>query len=173
MYRIQAESLLRHLPIPFLEPILEEAFAQLWWQGGNLGLPRDLQTVADLASAIHWDSSKVCARLQRIYELSQNTCITVSHLKTMLAKTAEIVLLDLRRDEEYIASPLPGSLSISQFFLPEICQKWQRNNNPVVTIAKLDERAFSGCLYLKEMGLKEVYYLEGGDQAWQQDNSQA
>ncbi len=92
--------------------------------------------------------------------------ITLAELKLWLQSNKNIKLLDVRSKEEYLEKHIPGAEHVpiewieSGKYLPE-------SGKVIITLCgKGGGRSERAADYVKKHLIHEVYFLEGGTQAW-------
>lgn len=98
--------------------------------------------------------------------------ISVQELKQIMESQNSVSLIDVRSIEEYKSGHIPGAIS---FPLNDIL------NSPLDAVEKIENLNSSKCVYfvclsdrrsfmaaniMKQSGIKEVSFVEGGTQGW-------
>lgn len=97
-----------------------------------------------------------------------NEVLTVSEVQDVLAENQEILLLDVRTQEEYVEGHLPHAKNID-FLSDDFQQKVADlpRDEAVYLYCRSGNRSAKAVSLLQSMGFKEIYDLEGGYQAWE------
>lgn len=92
--------------------------------------------------------------------------ITPPQAKALLEARPEVVIIDVRSQEEFRQGALPGSFLVPFFdamrgriFLPK--------DTPLLLVCAVGGRSLAVGRYLAMQGFQEVYNLKGGLEAWQ------
>ncbi len=76
-----------------------------------------------------------------------------------------MTLIDVREPAEYEAGHIPGALFMPLSHLPDNSDKLDLSKT-TVTYCKRGPRSKSAAMLLKRQGAKDVYYMDGGIDAW-------
>ncbi|MDO5059568.1 MAG: rhodanese-like domain-containing protein [Neisseria sp.] len=98
--------------------------------------------------------------------------LPVNELKNWLDKGREILLLDVREDDEVALNRLPGSVHIPMNLLP-LRQNELPDDTPIVVYCHHGIRSLHSAMYLAEAGFENLYNLKGGIDAWSQEIDQS
>jgi rhodanese-related sulfurtransferase len=98
---------------------------------------------------------------QRRYE-----SIAGEDLYRMLAMGRPVVLLDVRTESEYATRHVPGSLLIPLHQLESRLSELPINGTPIAVLCEHGIRSHSACRLLAEHGVKTLYDVAGGLDAW-------
>ena len=85
--------------------------------------------------------------------------------RTLLDKTPELVLVDVRSPHETAAGILPGARLIPVDELPERAKELSKEDSILVYCA-VGSRSAAACEYLAREGFERLYNLTGGFSAW-------
>ena len=79
----------------------------------------------------------------------------------------DAILVDVRRDDEYINGHIENSINID-YMSDEFVDKTERldKNMPIILYCRSGRRSYLSAIKLSENGFKEVYNLEGGILSW-------
>ncbi|MGI1659767.1 MAG: FAD-dependent oxidoreductase [Desulfitobacterium sp.] len=77
-------------------------------------------------------------------------------------------LVDVREDEEVMATPFTGS-NLREIPLGELRSRYQEipKEGDVISVCQLGIRSYEAACFLKEKGFKDVSFLEGGMSIWE------
>lgn len=93
--------------------------------------------------------------------------LSPTELKQWLDEGREIILLDVREDEEVALCSLPGHTHIPMNMLP-LRQNELSDGLPIVVYCHHGMRSLYSAMYLAEAGFESLYNLQGGIDAWSQ-----
>lgn len=93
--------------------------------------------------------------------------LSPTELKQWLDEGREIILLDVREDEEVALCSLPGHTHIPMNMLP-LRQNELSDELPIVVYCHHGMRSLYSAMYLAEAGFESLYNLQGGIDAWSQ-----
>ncbi len=163
--RLSKESTLSSLKIPHLAMVIEEAFAVLCWQSGEIQEPVHSWTVEHLAVQAHLPIDGVVKRLEHIETMAEDIEISPETLRDLLKKNPQrIFLLDVRAPWEFEICRLEGSHLMAKTDLARIFEGLKELT--VITICHHGVRSMSAAFYLQEAGLPRVKSLSGGVEQW-------
>ncbi len=163
--RLTKDSPLASLHIPHLPMVLEEAFAVLCWQSGDIQQDLTGWTIEHLADRAHLPIEGVVKRLEHIETMAEDIEISPESLRELLRKNAEhIFLLDVREPWEFEICRLQGSHLMAQLDLARIFEGLKEIT--VITVCHHGVRSMSAAFYLQEAGLPRVKSLSGGLENW-------
>jgi NADPH-dependent 2,4-dienoyl-CoA reductase/sulfur reductase-like enzyme/rhodanese-related sulfurtransferase len=91
--------------------------------------------------------------------------ITAIELKEKLKENL-INVVDVREEEEYFISAIPGSVNIPLNALKRKSGELDKSKESIVLVCKVGKRAFLGYLDLKQQGFENIKVLEGGINAY-------
>ncbi len=77
-----------------------------------------------------------------------------------------INILDVREEEEFFISAIPGSTNIPLHEIEARADEIDKNKETIVLVCKLGERAYLSYLKLKKLGFSDLKVLEGGTSAY-------
>ena len=79
----------------------------------------------------------------------------------------DAILVDVRRDDEYINGHIENSINID-YMSDEFVKNTERldKNMPIILYCRSGRRSYLSAIILSENGFKEVYNLEGGILSW-------
>lgn len=119
----------------------------------------DLQKGAQSCAPRRWQAFK-----QRLNSLAPREF--ARHLQNGQA----ITLIDVRTPEEYQASHLPGAINIS-YLTPDLWDQLEQlpPQGRYYVYCRTERRALRVCLLMQNGGFGEVYNLDGGLLAWEQE----
>ena len=93
--------------------------------------------------------------------------ITPVMLQNLLAARDDVLLLDVRDDEEVAFCHLPHYVHIPMNHIP-LRHNELPDNKAIVVYCHHGMRSLYSAMYLAEVGFEEVYNLQGGIDAWAQ-----
>ena len=93
--------------------------------------------------------------------------LTAGEAKELMDKKGQdgTILLDVREPLEYEAGHIPGARFVPLSTLPDNLNKLELSKT-VITYCKRGPRSKSAAALLKRQGLEDVYYMDGGIDAW-------
>jgi NADPH-dependent 2,4-dienoyl-CoA reductase/sulfur reductase-like enzyme/rhodanese-related sulfurtransferase len=91
--------------------------------------------------------------------------ITAIELREKL-KEKLVNVVDVREEEEYFISAIPGSINIPLNALKRKSGELDKSKESIVLVCKVGKRAFLGYLDLKQQGFENIKVLEGGINAY-------
>jgi rhodanese-related sulfurtransferase len=91
--------------------------------------------------------------------------ITAIELKEKLKQNL-VNVVDVREEEEYFISAIPGSVNIPLNALKRKSGVLDKSKESIVLVCKVGKRAFLGYLDLKQQGFENIKVLEGGINAY-------
>ena len=125
-----------------------------------------LCSLAPCAVAQHSDMA-VMKRLVRMRFPSVSQLSTAELAKWLTdSKRQPPVLLDVRKEEEYAVSHLPGAIRVEPGASPEAVRSRIPPNRPVVTYCSVGYRSSALAQQLGKAGVNAVYNLEGSIFQW-------
>ena len=79
----------------------------------------------------------------------------------------DALLVDVRRDDEYINGHIENSIN-KDYMSDEFVEYFERldKNMPIILYCRSGRRSYLSAIKLSENGFKEVYNLEGGILSW-------
>ena len=79
----------------------------------------------------------------------------------------DAILVDVRRDDEYINGHIENSINID-YMSDEFVTNTERldKNKPIILYCRSGRRSYLSAIKLSKNGFKEVYNLEGGILSW-------
>ena len=79
----------------------------------------------------------------------------------------DAILVDVRRDDEFINGHIENSINID-YMSEEFVENTKRldKNMPIILYCRSGRRSYLSAIKLSENGFKEVYNLEGGILSW-------
>ena len=79
----------------------------------------------------------------------------------------DAILVDVRRDDEYINGHIENSINID-YMSDEFVENTERldKNMPIILYCRSGRRSYLSAIKLSKNGFKEVYNLEGGILSW-------
>ena len=77
----------------------------------------------------------------------------------------DIVLIDVRETHEFEYENIPSSFLLPLSFL-DVCAFPALRNNRIVFVCAVGKRSIAALKQVKEIGIKDVFYLDGGLDAW-------
>lgn len=109
--------------------------------------------------------------LANYYQRSQIEDISVTELKTLLAKKDTVVLLDVRTAAEYQAEHIPSAISMPIDTLEQQIDTVKKltTNKSLVTYCSTGPRSYDALTILKKYQIKGLN-LKGGFEAWWEQN---
>ena len=95
--------------------------------------------------------------------------LDVQSFNETMRRTPARTVLDVRTAQEVAGGTLPGAVNID-FFAPDFARQLGRldKTKPVFVYCAVGGRSSKATQQLQHAGLKTVYNLSGGMQAWQQ-----
>lgn len=93
------------------------------------------------------------------------TDISAQQLQQRLQNQEDLVLLDVREDNEYAHAHISGSLHIPLRQLPQAIAQLDAARDLVV-LCHHGVRSQQACLFLEQYGFQRLYNLRGGIDAW-------
>ena len=177
--------------------ILREYFTLADWEvsenavtkdAGNFDFQRKkIETSEDLALIVGLAPSEVSKRWEKLWAMAKNLeieCVELAELikalppRSWRGGVGGLILLDVRRPDEFERGHLAGSHLVSGVDLQEVvasirreqeqCRETGLTPTRVVTICHHGVRSLSAAMYLREEGLHNVQSLAGGVDAWSQ-----
>lgn len=91
--------------------------------------------------------------------------LSSSDLKKWFDEGKNIILLDVREDDEVAICSLPQAIHIPMNMIP-LRQNELPDDIPIVVYCHHGIRSLYSAIYLKELGFDEVYNLSGGIDTW-------
>ncbi len=91
--------------------------------------------------------------------------ITALELQEKL-KNNQVNIVDVREEEEYFISAIPGSINIPLNSLKRKSGELDKSKESIILVCKVGKRAFLGYLDLKQQGFENIKVLEGGINAY-------
>ena len=94
-------------------------------------------------------------------------CFAIAELnKSLLQSPDDIMVIDVRSQEEYNDKHIPGAVNISLSELKDQSKKFSKNKLIVTTCGKGGGRSEQGAAILQQQGFTNVSYLCGGTFGW-------
>ncbi len=93
--------------------------------------------------------------------------ISPQQLQQMMADTPNLLLLDVREDDEVAVCALPGAVHIPMHLLP-LRHNELPDGRPIVVYCHHGIRSLHSAAYLADTGFDTLYNLKGGIDAWAQ-----
>jgi rhodanese-related sulfurtransferase len=94
--------------------------------------------------------------------------LTVDELAVLMEEDANLILVDVRTEAEYLAGHLSGALWIPrgklEFMAAE--EKVGSTGDPIVVYCRKDGRASLAAATMKRLGFEKVRYVDGGFESW-------
>jgi hydroxyacylglutathione hydrolase len=97
--------------------------------------------------------------------LAKAGLVTVHDLKKMIDSKEKIMILDVRRENEWMEGHIEGSIRIYLGHIPEQVDQLPRDL-PIVVVCKTGNRSSFGASVLLRAGVNKVYNCLGGIDAW-------
>lgn len=91
--------------------------------------------------------------------------IDATELHSLLA-TENILLVDVRRDEEVAKGMIQGALHIPLHLIPLKVDELAGNERPVVFYCHAGMRSAQACAFMSSKGRDNLFNLQGGVLAW-------
>lgn len=93
--------------------------------------------------------------------------------KEMMEENSDLQLIDVRTAGEVASGYIPDAINID-FRSPDFREAMGKldRNKPIAVYCAVGQRSQAAYEMLKEMKFHEVYHLEGGTVAWQQERYQ-
>lgn len=102
-------------------------------------------------------------RLQKRFMRSCGDEISYMKMKEMLRENKDIIVIDVRTNDEYMDNHIPGAINIPLQDISDNIEKYVKDKNSVIiTYCEYGGRGRKACNKLDKMGYKNVYNLEGG-----------
>ena len=93
--------------------------------------------------------------------------VTVEEARTSLEKKSDLVLLDVREKEEWLASHIPGAVHLSRGYLElKIEQMVPDKTTEIICQCGGGTRSLLAAKTLKELGYHNVSSMAGGFRQW-------
>ena len=93
--------------------------------------------------------------------------IDAEELRERMSKGDNILLLDVRTDEEHEAENIPGSVHIPLHELEErIDELEQFRDRQIIIYCRSGNRSAQACMYLQLVGFEDLVNLRGGMMYW-------
>lgn len=110
-------------------------------------------------------SIQIHVKAQTIHEVNPD------EFESLLKSSKNVVLIDVRTQDEFEEEHLPGALNID-FYSPdfEIKLKKFARNLPILLYCHSGRRSFQAAKRLSLLGFQEIYTLKGGIEAWKAHN---
>lgn len=91
--------------------------------------------------------------------------ISPQTLKVMLAERDDVVLLDVREDNEVVLCNIAGHIHIPMNLIP-LRYNELPDDKTIVVYCHHGRRSYSSAQFLASVGFDKLYNLEGGIDAW-------
>ena len=92
------------------------------------------------------------------------------YLLTQKMNKERVIVLDVRKEAEYAISHMKNAIHIPAEELKDKLGRIERyKTDPIVIVCATGPRAAKATSQLKKAGFKDIYSLEGGMKAWQDD----
>lgn len=91
--------------------------------------------------------------------------ISPQTLQTMLNERDDLVLLDVREDNEVALCNIPGYTHIPMNLIP-LRHNELPDDKTIVVYCHHGRRSYNSALYLASVGFDKLYNLDGGIDAW-------
>lgn len=104
----------------------------------------------------------------------EDLTITAQELQALLNAEKEgtekekILLLDVRREDEFNFCKISGSVNVPLTLLMESLHKIDQDR-PIITVCHHGVRSMKAAIMLKELGFSQVKSLHGGIDTWSKD----
>ncbi len=95
-----------------------------------------------------------------------NDEITPSELKYRLDAGEDVLIVDVREDDELAKAKLDGTLHIRMAQIPDRLSELHPKDQDIVVLCHLGSRSGRVADFLREMGFSNVANLAGGIDAW-------
>lgn len=91
-----------------------------------------------------------------------------------LIERPELVILDVRTEQEQKQAGIPNSVGID-YFSEEFIDRLlgMDRERPYLVYCRTGRRSLRVCLWMQNSGFAEVYHLDGGFDAWSSQNREA
>ena len=96
------------------------------------------------------------------------TDITAKQLQQRLQNQDDLMLLDVREDNEFAHAHIEGSLHIPLRQVPQAINQLDSSHD-IVVLCHHGVRSQQACLFLEQYGFERLYNLRGGIDAWSLD----
>lgn len=109
--------------------------------------------------------------MKSFQELVQEALITIPEvdiyqLKQKIDQDADIKLIDIREDREWVSGRIPLANHIGRGILEKRITEIANENDEIILYCASGFRSVLGSKSLKEMGFKNVFSLKGGISDW-------
>lgn len=94
--------------------------------------------------------------------------ISVEEAIKMLKGDENVILLDVRTQQEYYTEHVKGSKWIPLDHVSYRLQELDKKKAIFACFCRSGHRSFKACEFLKENGFEELYNVKGGIEAWKQ-----
>lgn len=110
-------------------------------------------------------------KMKSFQELVQEALITIPEvdiyqLKQKIDQDADIKLIDIREDREWVSGRIPLANHIGRGILEKGITEIANENDEIILYCASGFRSVLGSKSLKEMGFKNVFSLKGGISDW-------
>jgi rhodanese-related sulfurtransferase len=96
--------------------------------------------------------------------------ISVSNLKSILSEAPEgVIIIDVRNPDEYEKLHIPGAVNIPGNELDKHIDELAAASKIVTACGSGGNRCKIGAAKLRELGIADASYLQGGTLAWYED----
>lgn len=94
--------------------------------------------------------------------------LTNEEWRNQIQQDASYVILDVRTDDEYNESRIPGAVQANVMNPPEFMERIQQmdKNKSYYVYCKSGGRSVQACAVLEYLGFQKIYNLEGGITEW-------
>lgn len=94
--------------------------------------------------------------------------VSVDGAIKMLKEDENVILLDVRTQQEYYTEHVKGSKWIPLDQVPYRLQELDKKKAIFACFCRTGNRSFKVCEFLRENGFDELYNVKGGIEAWKQ-----
>ncbi len=94
--------------------------------------------------------------------------IPVEEAIRMLKDDPNVILLDVRTQQEYYKEHVRGSRWIPMDQLPYRLHELNKNKVIFACFCRTGHRSFKACEFLRDNGFENLYNVKGGIEAWKQ-----
>lgn len=106
---------------------------------------------------------KIIYKIQRRLVRSCGKNINYETMNEMISKNKNIIIIDVRTEDEYMDNHINGAVNIPLQDIKEKISSIVKNKDDVVIVyCEYGERSSKACNKLEKMGYVNVYNLDGG-----------
>ena len=106
---------------------------------------------------------KMFIKIKKIFNRSIEKKITFYELKNIMKSNNNILLIDVRSNQEYIEGHLAGAINVPVYNLANKIQNTVKNkSNIIILYCQSEIRSIKAKKILERMGYCNIYILKGG-----------